>query len=105
MLVDLKSFATEKTHKNFLTQSNNSITMGPMVTSKKWLFSGIFWLTEMVVSIILLTALYGQDSINIYQSFLALIPTTFQFLLAVSFIMYFLERRNEKIKATTKSDA
>jgi uncharacterized membrane protein len=80
--------------------------MGSMVPSKKWLLSGIIWIIAMVSSIILLTIFYGRDSIFLHNNILGIIPTTFQFLLCVSFIMYFLERKHEKtIQVHAKSDA
>jgi hypothetical protein len=105
-LLDLKSLTTEKPRKVFLTQTYNSITMKPIVTSKKWLLSGISWLIAMVSSMILLIVFYGRDSINIHKNILGLIPNAFQIMLVVSFIMFFFERRNEKrVHAYTKADA
>jgi len=77
-----------------------------MQTSKKWLISGIFWLTAMALSMILLIVFYGRDSIFLHNNILGLIPNTFQILLVISFIMFFLERKNEKrLTAYTKSDS
>jgi uncharacterized membrane protein len=70
--------------------------MRPIGKPKKWLLSGIFSLIAMVLSIILLITFYGGDSIFLYKNILGLIPTSFQIMLCTSFIMFLLERRNEK---------
>jgi len=60
----------------------------------------------MVSSIILLIVFYGRDSIFLHNNILGIIPTTFQFLLVVSFGMFLLERKHEKtIQVHAKSDA
>ncbi len=70
--------------------------MRPIGKLNQWLLMGIFWLIATVLSLILLTAFYGRDSIFLYKNILGLIPTTFSMLMCISFLIYLLERKNKK---------